>query len=196
VILSAAYRILVIGIYFGLGACATIPANRFYTLHAPLPAQTAKPIDTALAIGPIDLPQYLDRPQIVSRPNPIRLSVDEFNRWGGSLEEEFSRVLSEHLGNLLGVQRIYNYPARVVADAHYRVTINIRTFEGRLGDVVRLKLSWSIIDERTAKIVHTDQTAYEAPVVGDDYTAYVVALSDTVQQYSWDLARRLASLNP
>ena len=42
--------------------------------------------DVGFLLGPIDLPRYLDRPQIVPREAGNRLIVDEFNRWGGSLE--------------------------------------------------------------------------------------------------------------
>lgn len=174
--------------------CATLPETRFYALSAS-PASNLRQTSSELqlAIGPIDLPEYLQRPQIVTRPEDNRLEVDEFNRWGGPLEEEIDRVLAKNLGNLVGTQSIYSYPSRVVADIDYRISLYVRSFDGALGNTVTFDVSWSIINEKSAQVVRTNQGHYQAMMQDGSYGSYATALSDTLQQLSRDLAIDLAA---
>ena len=139
---------------------------------------------------------YLQRPQIVTRPEGNRLVVDEFNRWGGSLEEEIDRVLAQNLGKLAGSQRIYSYPSRVVADIDYRISLYIRRFDGALGNTVTLDVSWSIIEEKSANVVRTNQGRYQAVAGDGSYTTYAAALSETLRKLGRDLANDLAAVSP
>lgn len=170
-----------------VSACATTPDAHFYALStdgAPNVATSA----LSLAIGPVDLPRYLDRPQIVTRDGENRLRVDEFNRWGGSLEEEIHRVLASRLGSRLGTQRIYTYPSRIVAATDYRVALEISVFDGTLGGQVRLDAAWSLIDDRTADVLTVQRVQYTGRAAGVDYGAYAAALSGLLRQMADDLA--------
>ncbi|MCB1821939.1 MAG: membrane integrity-associated transporter subunit PqiC, partial [Candidatus Competibacteraceae bacterium] len=80
---------------FMLAGCGSTPPTAFYTLSplsASLPtAQTsASRSDVTIGVGPVTVPEFLDRPQIVTRTTANRLDVDEFHRWGGSLQEDFA----------------------------------------------------------------------------------------------------------
>lgn len=178
-------------------ACSTTPAAKFFTLNdgsggAPSTGQSA----LVLAIGPIDLPQYLDRPQIVTRVGGNRLGVDEFNRWGGRLDEEITRVLAQHIGRELGTQRVYSYPSRIAPDVDYRIGLDIRGFDGARGGEVSLDVAWSLIADRSAKVLVTHQTLYRSTTGGEDYGAYAAALSETLVQLGDDLVEALQRLEP
>jgi len=174
-----------------LAGCVTTPQARFYALSAAIPPASATS-RLSLALGPVALPEYLDRPQMVTRTGGNRLTVDEFNRWGGSLEEEISRVLALYLGRRLGAQHVYSYPSRIAADTDYRIAIEIRSFDGTLGGEVHLDVAWSLIDERSAKVVQTRQSAYQGLTGGADYDAYAAALSALLARLGDDLAAALA----
>jgi uncharacterized lipoprotein YmbA len=178
-----------------VAGCATTAQSRFYSLNAASPPPTAAS-GLSLALGPIDLPEYLDRPQIVTRNGGNRLTVDEFNRWGGSLEEEIGRVLALYLGRRLGAQHVYSYPSRVAADTDYRIALDIRGFDGALGGEVGLDVAWSLIDDRGPAVLQTRQTSYRSVAQGPGYDAYAAALSDTLMQLGDDLASALAGLPP
>ena len=96
-----------------LVACSTPRISHFYTLGSESPPATEPRSALVLALGPIDLPEYLDRPQLVTRIGGNRLEVDEFNRWGGALDEEISRALADRIGARLGTRQIYLYPSRI-----------------------------------------------------------------------------------
>ena len=77
-----------------LTGCGRSIPPRFYVL-SPLPrgqqvSAPDKPL--VIGIGPVELPPYLDRPQIVSRPDANRIALAEFDRWAEPLASSFSGV--------------------------------------------------------------------------------------------------------
>ncbi len=64
----------------------------------------------AIGIGPVKFPDELDRSSIVTRSSINRLTVNEFHRWGGSLQENFTRVMVENLSYLLKTDRVVARP--------------------------------------------------------------------------------------
>src|SRR5664279_3044471 len=85
-----------------LTGCASSPSSKFYQLN-PGQNKTSVTGDVSLdqsqviAIGPVRIPDYLDRPQIVTRSGKNELKLSEFDRWAGSLESDVNRVLVEDI---------------------------------------------------------------------------------------------------
>ncbi|MDH5298187.1 MAG: PqiC family protein, partial [Desulfobulbaceae bacterium] len=67
---------------------------------------TADSDKLVIGIGPVGLPEYLDRPQIVTRLTPNRLHLAHNHRWAEPLGQNIARVLGENLSPLLGTDRI------------------------------------------------------------------------------------------
>jgi uncharacterized lipoprotein YmbA len=59
----------------------------------------------SILVGPISLPGYLDRNQMVTVAGKNEMALDEFNRWAESLRDGFYRVLLEDLSLLLKTPR-------------------------------------------------------------------------------------------
>lgn len=179
-----------------LAGCAGTPKARFYTLSSSPPQAAPAVSNLSLALGPIDLPEYLERPQIVTRAGDNRLDVDEFNRWGGRLEQEIARVLVVHLGQSLGTDRVYSYPSRIAADTDYRVALEFRRFDGMLGGEVVLEAAWSLVDDRNGAVLETRQASYRHSAQGAEYADYAAALSVLLARLGDDLARALLARGP
>jgi len=69
-----------------LGGCASTEPSRFYILHSLSGSEAETQIaaaenGVAIGIGPIELPEYLDRPQIVTRLSKNELQLAEFDQW-------------------------------------------------------------------------------------------------------------------
>ena len=175
-------------VLLGLAGCAATPTSNFFVLTAAETLTPAKASALALSIGPVDLPRYLDRPQIVSREGDNRLDVDEFNRWGGALDEEISRALAKQLGASLGTDRVFSYPSRLATDSDYRIALDIQAFDGRRGDDVTMALVWSLIDDRSGQTLRTEQAVYTVSASDDSVESYVVALSQALALLGNDLA--------
>ena len=133
--------------------CATPPSN-FYVLT---PVTSAAEQRTGLSggrltvgVGPVTFPQFLDRPNIVSRDGTNRLSLDEFHRWGGSLQDDFLRVWGENLATLLETPRILIFPPEIRAPLDFRVLATVLSFEGVSGREAVLKVRWVVLDGQIA----------------------------------------------
>ncbi|MDJ0741647.1 MAG: PqiC family protein [Gammaproteobacteria bacterium] len=176
-----------------LAACTTTPEATFYRLGGSDATAAAALSTVSLSIGPIELPQYLDRPQIVSRDGANRLRIDEFHRWGGSLQEEIHRLLAARLGERLATQRIYRYPSRIVAQTDYRIAIDVRVFDGVLGGAVQLDVAWSLIDDRSADVLVVRRSRHVGDAAGADYAAYAAALGSLLERLADDLAAAIAA---
>ncbi|MEJ2577056.1 MAG: PqiC family protein [Gammaproteobacteria bacterium] len=177
--------------------CATPTPARFYTLsETPVAAPVGRlAADRTLAVGPVDLPEYLDRPQIVTRIGDSELQVNEFHRWGGVLQEEATRVVARDLARLLDTRRVHVYPSRVSRLTDYRVVIELRSFEGTLGGEVVLDAAWTILDERTAEPLHTGFSRARAMAAGPGFDAYTRALSEVLGGLGRAIATELARLD-
>jgi uncharacterized lipoprotein YmbA len=100
--------------------CGTTDPARFYTLSPlAIPGTEAEAAGqgVAIGVGPIKLPEHLDRPQIVTRTSRNELKLAEFDRWAGSLADDFSRVLAENLSILLSTDRVSVYPVSMGSSA-------------------------------------------------------------------------------
>ncbi|MFP4245648.1 MAG: membrane integrity-associated transporter subunit PqiC [Halochromatium sp.] len=158
-----------------LSACATSPSSRFYTL-TPLPEAAGRGADIrggdlAIGIGPVVFPQFLDRPQLVVRDGSNRLELEEFNRWGGTLQDDFLRVWGENLGHLLNTSRILILPSEARLPLDFRITAEVVSFEGRRGDEATLKVRWAVMDQRLEQSLVAREDLYRCPVASSPRAA-------------------------
>lgn len=163
----------------GLAGCATTgQPERYFTLEPVVDTKPLAPISAVVALGPVDVPDYLNRPQIVTRRGGNELIFDEFNRWGGPLEDEVSRLLVRQLGQALGRSQVVSYPSRLATSWDFRVALELKRFDGRMGGDVVLIVDWSLLDEELGQVLLTKQGEYATTSNGDGgYAGYAQALS-------------------
>ena len=177
-----------------VSGCATTRPSNFYTLQpirnpADAGAQNQRQGLLRIVVGPIRFPDYLDRPQIVTRMGPNELKIDEFNRWAGDLRENFTRVLAENLSMLLGSDRVSAYPWQGSEKIDYQVTANVLQFDGKMGADAVLKVQWTIYGKDDRKILISRSASLRSKAEGAGYSAVVVAEN----QLLTDLSREIAS---
>jgi len=145
-----------------------------------------------LQIGPISLPRYLDRSQIVSRSSGNQVDLAEFDRWSEPLHESFTRVLAGNLGTLLPTDDILIYPNRGSADeTFYQLKMEVTRFDGRRDGEVTLEARWIVVGQRNRKVLPQARSLYTAPVAGNDYAGYVAALNRTMEKLSREIADKV-----
>lgn len=194
-----------------LGGCSNTPPTRFYVLSAMADRAAAVPgKGTAIGIGPVTLPQYLNRPQIVTRSGGNQLAVAEFDQWGGDLNDNVSRVLAANLSSLLETDRVSLYPWKDEAPIDYQVTIDVVSFEQDADGSSVLSAYWSVVDPRSGKAKLMRRSSYRdrsdtgpgaAPGTGTSqsggttpYDAIVAAMSRNLEALSRDIAGAISSL--
>lgn len=166
----------------------------FYTLSSIRGAESPHPqasltSDAVIGIGPAQFPDYLDRPQIVTRSSANKLNVSEFSRWGGRLDRDFLNVFAENLSILLSTNRVVINSRRGQARPDYRVALDIHQFEGRMGDSILLNVTWTIWGrEEGLKPLHVARSVIQQPVSGQDYDTLVSAYSQAVAELSREVS--------
>lgn len=126
-------------------ACAARAPHSFYALSVVGTPAAVDAHDLSVAVGPVSLPAYLDRPQLVERNGEHEFVVSEQHRWLEALDDGFARALAEDLGTRLGSARVTVFPSPTDRSPDYRVTVDVARFElDRASGEVRLRARWSI----------------------------------------------------
>jgi hypothetical protein len=138
--------LLVVCLATAATGCSRSPRVTFYTLEpVALADSTAATKDfPAVAIGPVTLPEVVDRPQLVLRVAANRVNILETHRWAEPLKSEIPRTIAENLRRLLGSSRVSSYLQHASSDAEYRVLVDIQRFEASPDGVVTVEAAWSL----------------------------------------------------
>ncbi len=177
-------------LFFGCGGKSS--PTTFYTLSpieadlAASAAGSAAPVN--IGIGPVTFPDELDRQRIVTRSGRNQLEINEFHRWGGSLENNFVRVLVENLTLLMGSERIMAQPWERYFSPDFRVVMDIRRFDGRLGEFASLNATWMLVKAGSVEPLVVRQTIIQEAASGKGYDALVAAQSAAAATLSREIA--------
>jgi len=183
-----------------LGGCGTSRPAKFYILNpvnSPGSAakQAALPAPTVtVGIGPVEIPDYVDRPQIVTRTAQNELDVNVFHRWAGGLKPDVTRVLTENLSALLPADQVAVVSWKRSVPLQNRVAIDVTRFDAMPGDSVWLKAQWTIYGQDGKTVAMARETNVREPLSGRDYTSIVAAMSRTLGTLSQDIAAGLTSV--
>ena len=181
-----------------VSGCGSSTPSRFYTLTSlksaePMRQPAGEKIKTIVRIGPVDIPDYLDKPQIVTRTGQNELSIAEFDRWGGSLRNDVSRVLIENLSSIFIAGGVTVVPWKQFAPGAYRVPLTITRLDVTPGGSLYLKAQFSIIDKDGRTVTVIRETSISRPVDGTGYNVVVAAISDALAELSREVAGSVRS---
>ncbi len=181
------------------GCLTPTPAARLYVLD-PLdgPSTPALRLDQrlALGIGPSQVPEYLDRPELVVRAGPNEVSAVESDRWAERLPVTLSRVLTENLSRLLGVEAQLMQSGRAVGSLDYEIYLDITRFEIAPDGGAALGGRWIIIDANSRAEVASARLARQEKGTGTGFPAAVSSMNRAISAVSQDIAARLRTLPP
>jgi uncharacterized protein len=179
-----------------LAACADSQPTRFYTLaalpDAPPEAMPALPSDLSVGVGPVTLPPYLDRPQLVTRAGSNRMVLADFDSWAEPLQGLFARVLAENLTLLLGTDDVLSLPQRRPMALDYQVEIDVTRFDVDSGGSAALDARWWVFGRNGDKLLRSGRSTVTEPTQVGDYTAAAAALSRALGAMSTEIAQAIA----
>ena len=190
----------------GLMGCAKSEPTRFYVLD---PGAGLEAVETgtstrqgvAIGVGPVEIPQYLDRPQIVTRISANSLDLGEFDQWAGRLSEDFSRVLAEQLSEVLATDNVSVFPWSGSTRVDYQITVKVLAFEADAGGTSALDARWEITDTKSrqplvaarSRLRQGSPPATEKPRTPEEYQAIIASMSDNLAALARDMAERIAA---
>jgi len=168
-----------------VAGCASAP-SRFYTLAPTATADGAPAARYSVAVGPVSIPEAVDRPQLVVQVAPNRVALDEFNRWAAPLDDAIARAVAGNLVVLLGTPRVASAPLANF-DPTYRVTIDVQRFESVPNDAVLVEAVW-VVRRSAGGAARSGRTVAREPVQGDGFDALAAAHSRALETVSSDVA--------
>ena len=182
-----------------VSGCASTQPTKFYLLSSltkqDVPAQSkVGTSELTLGIGPINLPKYLDRPQIVTRASRNALTLAEFHKWAEQLEDNLAHVIAENLSILLGTDRVEFFPWRLQRSIDYQLILDVIQFDRNEDGEAVLLSRWSLIDEKGRPLIKGKKSRVTATPNGQDYESLVQALSATLADLSREIAGVIQSL--
>jgi len=191
-----------------LASCAVSDSTLYYALgrvgagRTESRASTSTPLSSAagtaaegIGVGPVIMPGYLDRIQVVTRSGTDQVEFSVFRRWAEPLDDGIARVLAEEIGARVPTERIVTYPWRgVLARAlQYRVVVAVLRFDGRLGVDVTLDTRWRILGRDGAELAFRRSTVSEA-AAGPGYEQMVAAMTRTLVALGQEIAAEIRAM--
>ena len=182
-----------------LVACAgNSTPSTFYMLRSmesPQESLSGTAKDTAsVLVGPITLPAYLDRNQMVTVVGNNEVTLDEFNRWAESLRDSFYRVLLEDLSLLLKTPEVYGYDRSGSNGSDYQVTIDVTRFDcAPRGDAV-LTAFWTVKGKEGGASGITKKSVFRAAVSSTGFSGMVEAQNRTLAAFSREIASAIKGM--
>ena len=184
-----------------LSACSlgrSTPPTRLYVLTALSQSEgnqsKASASSVAIGVGPVELPQYVNRPQIVSGENGNELQRASFDQWAEPLDTNFTRVLAENLSQLLATERVAVFPWKGPVPLDYQVVVEVTQFLGTPGGAVSLVALWRVLGTDGKETLISRQSHFTEATGSSDYEALAAAMSRTVGALSRDIAAVITNL--
>jgi len=192
------FLLIGLGLLLVLG-CTSSPTSRFYTLSSlqeggGSPKESPSAQGFTILVGPVKLPDYLDRAEIVARSGSNRIIVSDFDLWAGSLSESFSQAIAANLSVLLPADSVVVYPRPRLSSVVYQIVVDVIRFDGPLGGDVSLIANWAIIKGKEKQLVSLRKSTIIEPSGAQDYEAMVAADSRALEKLSREIAEAITKL--
>ena len=179
-------------------ACGPSATARFYTLSSTVAADGAPAASYAVAVGPVTVPGYADRPQMVVQAGPNRVELKEFERWATPLDEAVARVVAGDLATLLGTTQVATVPLPTGFAPAYQAAIDVQRFESTPNQGVLVEAVW-VVRRSAGGEPRMGRTVASENAEGEGFEALAAAHSRALAKVSADIAaaiRALAATKP
>ncbi len=177
------------------------PPPRYFVLspidspHS-LSAHTDKKETRRVIVGPVDIPSYLDRPQIILGYDNNQLIVSEENRWGEPLDHAIERVVAINISRLSkGAFEACPFSQGTsleVESAPMRVNICILSFEPKKDSEVELDVLWCLAFRGQGSKAFERHKFFSVPLSKATVQSTIDAMNVLLAKMSEDIISELA----
>ena len=144
----------------------------------------------AIAVGPVTIPGYADRPQFVVQAGPNRVELKEFERWATPLDEAVARVVAGDLATLLGATEVATVPLPTGFAPAYQVAIDVQRFESTPGQGVLLEAVW-VARRAVGGEPRMGRTVANESAAGEGFETLAAAHSRALERVAREIAAAL-----
>lgn len=181
-----------------VAACAAaVPPPRLYVLN-PLTPPPSGEHPTAglpsLLVAQAQVPDYLDRPQLVERTDANQLKLVEADQWAERLSINISRVVAENLSAMVPADANVAAPARAGLPFEYQVLLSLDGFELDQSGAAVLSGRWSVTNADGTKELAAATVSLRQPAARPGIAAAVEAMNANLGAVSRDIAAAIKQL--
>ena len=180
---------LVLVAVVSLSACGGA-AQKYYRLSADGAAPTGT-TGLSVGVGPVSLPGYVDRAELVFQSGPNEFQVPANAHWTSGLKENVSRVLAADLGQRLHSGNVLSFPWNPGAKLRYQIAVDVRLFHAISGEGAVLDVSWRVLSSDGSSLIRRGNSVFHEPIVGDGFGAVVTAEDHLLAQLADAMASSL-----
>lgn len=180
------------------GCGQSLPPPRLYVLSAaaaPAPpgnpsarpaSASARPI--SIGVGAANLPEYLDRPEIVVRSGPNELQLNDSDRWAERLSVNVSRAVAGNLALLMPNATVVVMPTRTDRGTDLDVALDLIAFEPDPAGNCSIAGRWVVTAADGRTEIASGRIAVNEQARGDGYAAVAAAFSRGLAAVSTDIS--------
>ncbi|MBK7977372.1 MAG: membrane integrity-associated transporter subunit PqiC [Deltaproteobacteria bacterium] len=172
--------------------------TRFFVLASATDATRVGTLDPSrtVGLGPIEIPNYLQRPELIVRESATELRPSTFDRWSEPLDKGLARVLAQNLSYQLGIDRVTLFPWYSNQEPTFQVRIDFLSFEPVASREVRVVARWDArrLGSPAATRVQRE-SVISLPIGSDDSASAVAVLSKALDELARDMASAVLTLD-
>jgi uncharacterized lipoprotein YmbA len=167
-------------------ACGSTPRSDYYMLSANAKGSVGSE-GPSIGIGPVTVPEYLKRREMVLNRSANRLDLADFDRWAEPLDAGILRVTALNLSLLLKTQQVQTFPWRRSNLPDFGISIAVVQFSMK-GNQALLVAQWTVTEPATGDAVAQHISHLEASARGSEPEDVAAVYSDLLRELSEAIA--------
>ena len=176
------------------GCIGTTAETRYYALNSSAISENTNE-GLFISVGPFEIPEYLNRHNVILRGQGTNLKVLKFDYWAEPLSYAVTRRIAVTLSGNINDGFIVQFPASTDVSPDYRVRGRITHFEADENGEVRLSLRWGILDRDGNFAVSPRGANFSASVEpSDDVTAITTAMGNLLEELTLSIEQELNAI--
>ncbi|MBU3567469.1 membrane integrity-associated transporter subunit PqiC [Polynucleobacter sp. UK-Pondora-W15] len=149
-----------------LVGCSSPKTSYYKMSSAPIPTMSEADGKIRLMVGPVSVPERMDRPQLVVQSSGNEVQIYEYQRWAGSLKGDIARVVSASLARDLGTPNVWSFSDSTSTNFDYQILLDVQNIESSLDSGVVVDVLWTIkpaSDKNKALVKNANPNSDTAP---------------------------------
>ena len=175
-----------------VAACGSAPKEQFYALSGSGGPGSLPSADYAVVVGPVFIPDIVDRPQFVLRMPGSEVRIAEQARWAEPLKQAIGRAVAVNVARNLDNARVSSQAQGSVGEPDYRVILDVQRFDSTLGEGATVEVTWTVRRPKNGE-QQTGRVTVEEPAGGGSYQELVAAHSRALAGVSRSIAEAIRS---
>jgi uncharacterized protein len=179
-------RIAVVFIALVLTACGGAPKDNYYTLTAPPAPASSAANAVSIFVGPVLVPEGVDRAPMVIHVGPNQVDVRDDQRWAEPLKHAIPRVISENLMRELGTTRVSWSRLGAGQPVDFKVAIDVQRFDSSFDAGAAIDAAWVVTPAKGA--VRSGRSTISEPSTSKDPAGVAAAHSRALERLAKEIA--------